>query len=127
MKFMMNFELDMPRDKVIELFDNPDNLTKWQPELVNFTHESGESGRPGAKSCLHYHMGRQEFDLVETVTKRELSDEFSGTYEAPGGRNHTVNRFSELGPDKTKWTVYVEFEGTSLMMKLMMFFRPGAF
>ena len=48
--YTVAIEIDLPRDRVIELFDNPDNLFKWQTGLQSFDHLSGEPGQPGAKS-----------------------------------------------------------------------------
>jgi hypothetical protein len=33
MNYTCEVVIDLPRDRVIELFDNPQNLTKWQPGL----------------------------------------------------------------------------------------------
>ena len=127
MKYTLQTELDLPREKVIELFDNPDNIRKWQPGLVSFEHKSGERGRVGAKSLLKYKMGKRQIEMVETITKRALPDEFSGTYEAKGVWNSVVNRFQESGPAKTKWEVESEFQCSGLFMKVMATFMPGSF
>jgi len=31
-------EIDLPRDRVIELFDDADNMVKWQSGLQSFEH-----------------------------------------------------------------------------------------
>ncbi len=49
MKYTCELIVNLPRQRMIELFDNPDNMHKWQPGLVSFEHLSGESGQPGAK------------------------------------------------------------------------------
>lgn len=46
MKYKLDIIINKPVDEVIKLFDNPDNLKKWQPELVSFEHLSGEEGQP---------------------------------------------------------------------------------
>jgi uncharacterized protein YndB with AHSA1/START domain len=40
MKYTCEITIDRPRARVIELFDNPENLKQWQPELVSFEHVS---------------------------------------------------------------------------------------
>ena len=78
MKYIREVVIDLPRDRVIELFDNADNLTKWQEGLQAFEHVSGEPGASGAKSRLVYdHRGRS-FELIETITERNLPDDFLG-------------------------------------------------
>ena len=112
---------------MIELFDNTDNLFKWQTGLQRFQHISGEPGQPGAKSKLVYLNGKHTIELIETVTERNLPDEFNGTYEWPGGRNTLRNRFIELGPERTKWESTCVYHFSSCMLKMMGLFCPGMF
>ena len=125
MKYTREVVIDLPRDRVIELFDNPDNLPKWQEGLQSFEHVSGEPGQPGAKSRLVYdHRGRH-IEMIETITERNLPDEFSGTYETEGVWNGMKNRFVEDAPDRTRWIAESEFRCSGLKMKLMtIFLRP---
>ena len=117
----------LPRDKVIELFDNPQNLFKWQPGLQSFEHISGTPGQPGAKSKLVSLNGERRIELIQTITKRNLPDEYDGTYEWDGGMNTVQNRFIELGPDRTKWVSTSRYDCTGFMMKLMMFLFGAKF
>ena len=126
MKYRLEIDIDLPRSRVIELFDNPDNLKHWQPELVSFSHRSGTAGQVGAQSILRYNMGGRECDMIETITVRKLPDEFSGTYEMKGIWNKIENRFVELGPNQTRWIVDNEFRCTGLL-KLMAWLMPGMF
>jgi hypothetical protein len=126
-EYTVEVEIALPRDRVIELFDNTDNLCKWQTGLRSFQHISGQSGQPGAKSKLIFVNGRHTIELIETVTVRNLPDEFSGTYEWPGGRNTLRNHFIELGPARTKWESTCAYEFSSVMLKMMGFFCPGMF
>lgn len=125
--YTVEIEINLPRDRVIELFDNPDNLKKWQPGLQSFEHVSGEPGQPGARSKLVYLNGKHRVELTETVTKRDLPDEFNGTYSWGGGENTLENRFIELGPDRTKWESTCSYEFSSFMLKMMGFLFPGMF
>jgi len=127
MKYTCEIRLDLPRSRVVELFDNADNMAKWQPGLVSFEHESGEPGQVGAKSRLHYKMGKRDLEMIETITRRNLPDEFAGTYEVKGMWNEVVNVFEELGPDQTRWVCHSEFRGLNLMMKTMLTVMPGLF
>lgn len=122
MKYSLEIEIDLPRDRVIELFDNPDNIKKWQPGLVSFEHVSGEPGQVGAKSKLVYKMGKRTINMVETITTRDLPDVFSGVYDADGVHNTMVNRFEQPTPNKTKWIAESEFRfsGVMKMMSLVM-------
>jgi len=83
-RYSVTVDINLPRDKVIELFDNPDNMSKWQEGLVSFKHVSGVAGEKGAISELLYKMGKREIAMIETITERSLPDRFCGTYEAKG-------------------------------------------
>ena len=126
MKYQNEVEIDLPIERVIELFDNPENLQYWQPGLQSFEHISGTPGQPGAKSRLKYLMGNRKIEMIETILKRNLPDEFSGTYEAKGVYNIVSNRFIPLGAYKTKIVAHNEFQ-LSGFMKLIGWLMPGTF
>lgn len=127
MKYTNEIIIDQPLSKVIELFDNPDNLKKWMEGCVSFEHISGIPGRPGAKSKLIFKSRNREREMIETVTVRDLPREFSGTYEIKGAWNLNKNFFHELPGGKTKWVAESEFEFSSFLMKMMGALMPGAF
>lgn len=127
MKYVVDVVIDKPIGAVIEDFDNPENLKQWLEGLVSFDHLEGTPGEVGAKSKLVFDMGKRRIEMVETVTKKDLPEAFGGTYEADGVFNRVLNRFESVGNDQTRLTQECEFEFSSLMMKIMGFFMPGAF
>ncbi|MBC8331822.1 MAG: SRPBCC family protein [Anaerolineae bacterium] len=126
MKYTCEISLDLPRQRVIELFDNPENLAKWQTGLKSFEYFEGLEGQPGAKSRLLYDEGGREIEMVETIIVRNLPDEFSATYEAKGVYNEISNFFHETGENQTRWVMNSEFKFSGLM-RLMGIFMRGAF
>lgn len=126
MKYRCEIPIELPRDRVIALFDDPDNLPKWQPGLYSFEHLSGEVGQPGARSRLLFDQNRRRIEMIETITVRNLPDEFSGMYETKGVKNWVVNRFYEVGPRRTRWVSENEFRFCGLMA-IMGFFMRGTF
>ena len=126
MEFTLEIEINKPIERVVELFDNPDNMIKWMEGLQSFEPLSGTPGQPGAKSRLKFKMGKREIEMIETVTVRNLPDEFSGTYEANGVYNIVKNKFVKLSETKTKYITEQEFQFNGFM-KLMAFLMPGAF
>ena len=126
LSYTVQVELNLPREKVLELFEDREARPKWQRGFVSMTHKEGEPGQPGAKSDLVYQMGKRKIEMVETVTLRELPDRFDGTYDAKGVHNVVRNRFIEVGPDKTRWESDQEFHMKG-MMKLFAWLMPGAF
>lgn len=126
MKYTNEIEINLPINRVVALFDDPENLKHWQPGLQSFEHVSGTPGQPGAKSRLKFKMGKREIEMIETITRRNLPEEFAGTYDAKGVHNIVSNRFIPLGENKTKWVTDNEFQFSGFM-KLMGWFMPGAF
>lgn len=126
MKYSVEIEINLPRKKVLELFDSTENLFKWQPGLISFDHISGTAGEVGAKSKLLYKMGKREIEMVETITVKNLPDEFSGTYEAKGVWNEVKNYFHEIDENTTKWVSENEFK-CSGFMKIIAWLMPGNF
>ena len=127
MKYTVEIEIDVPRYRFIELFDDPANLPKWQKGLMSFQSISGEVGQVGAKSKLEFAFGKGTMVMIETITKRDLPSVFNGTYEAPGVFNVVNNRFVEINSQRTKWISENEFRFTTLFMKAMGIFMKSAF
>ncbi len=125
MKFTLEIEINLPRDKVIELFDNPDNLVEWQNGFVSYEPLEGKPGEEGSTARLRYKMGKRDIEMTETITKRNLPEEFNGTYEAKGVFNIIRNRFIDQG-ETTKWISENEFYFSGIM-RILAFFLPAAF
>lgn len=126
MKYTTEIEINKPIDEVVALFDNPDNMGEWMEGLQSFEPISGTPGQPGAKSRLKFKMGKREVEMIETITVRNLPEEFTGTYEADGVFNVVKNRFVKLAPDRTKYITEQEFQFRG-WMKLLGLLMPGAF
>ena len=124
MRYKTEVFINLPRERVIELFDSFENLKKWQEGLVSFEHISGDPGRPGAKTRLLYDMGRRRMEMIETIIERNLPDEFSGTYDASGVHNIVRNYFYDEG-ERTRWVLDSEFQFRSFM-RIMSLFIPGS-
>lgn len=118
--------INVPLGKVIELFDNEENMFKWQPELISFEHLTGEKGAVGSTSRLMYKMGKREIEMIETITVKNLPEEFTGTYVAKGVWNEVRNSFEAVDESKTRWTSVNHFRFSG-MMKLVSWLMPGSF
>ena len=126
MKYTAEVAINLPVNKVVELFDNPDNMKNWMEDLQSFETISGTPGQEGAKAKLHFKMGKREIEMVETITKRNLPEEFTGTYEAKGVFNIAKNSFIPIDDNRTKYVTEQEFQFKGFM-KLMGAVMPGAF
>lgn len=127
MKYSSEIVINVPLMKVIEYFDNLDNMKHWQEGYVSHEFMEGKEGQPGAKTKLYYKMGKREINMIETITQRDLPREFSATYETKGVWNEIKNFFTDLGDGKTKWRTNNEFKFSGLFMKAMGLLMPGAF
>jgi len=127
MKYDIEIDIQVPRPRVVALFDDSENLKEWQPGLVSFEPISGPPGEVGSQSRLRYKMGKREIEMVETVTRRDLPDVFAGTYEAKGVHNEVTNHFIAVDDTTTRWRLVTEFTFTTLPMKIMGSLLPSAF
>ena len=126
MNYTLDIELDLPRQKVIDLFNSSENLKKWQPDLISFEHISGEPGQAGAKSKMQYNTNNREVELIETVLTNDFPNSFSATYETKGVWNKLDNRFIVIDENRTKWEQTCEFKASGFI-KILAFFMPGMF
>ena len=125
--YTVSIEIDQPREKVVELFDNADNLFFWQEGLQSFEHLDGEPGQLGARSLMVYQNGKHRIELTETITNCDLPDTFSGTYEWGGGKNTLVNHFVDIDWRRTRWESTCTYEFHSFGLKLMGLLMPFMF
>ncbi len=123
MKYTTEITIDLPRDRMMEIFDNPDNMEKWMDGLQEWEVISGEPGTPGAQMRMKFLQGKREIDMVETIVERNMPEEFHVIYEAQGVKNWANNYFTEVSPDKTRWKAEHEFKFGGFM-RIMSFFMP---
>lgn len=129
MEYTVEIHINLPRSRVVELFDNPDNLKHWQKGLISFEPIEGSEkpGTPGAKSLIKYEMGRRKMEMIETITVRNLPEEFSGTYETKGVWNEVSNYFIEVDENTTIWKSKNIFKMDNFFMRMFALLMPGAF
>lgn len=124
MKFSCHIDINLPIHLVIKIFENPKNLKEWQDGFRSITPISGIPGEVGSKSKLTY----DKLELIETILRNELPEEFKAKYE----HKHMVNtmscKFKEIEPHITRLEQeihYTEFNG--FLPKLMAKLFPGMF
>ena len=108
------------RDFVWATFDNPDNLSRWQPTLESFTHKSGEPGQPGAISELVYDENGRKVVMTETVTERQQPNFMAGIYDNRWTKTLIVNHFEAIDDNTTRFISYanMSFKGFMKVMSL---------
>ena len=123
MKYKTEVEINLPREGIIELFDNSENLKKWQPDLKEFKHLEGEAGRTGAKSLLIYEERGKIVEMTETLIKRDLPNVFVAKYETKGVKNINHNHFHIVDEKTTRWIMTNEFKFRGFMSIFALFMR----
>lgn len=126
MKYTTELSISLPRDRVIELFDNTENLYEWQEGLLSFELLEGEAGQEGAVSKMVYASRKNDLLMTETIIKRKFPDEFVAIYKAKGVKNVINNYFLEVKPGQTTWKMHNVFRFSG-MMALMSPFMKSAF
>ena len=126
MRYSLSIDIPLPRDQVVALFDDTTLIDQWQPCLVSSELLKGEPGQEGTQTKLVQKMGKREVEMVETISKRALPDEFVQIFEAKGCWNEVINRFRDAGGSATRWEIETEFRCTGVMW-VMCKLMPGMF
>ncbi|MFC2107686.1 SRPBCC family protein [Bacteroidota bacterium] len=126
MRYTAEIEINLPKDKVVELFNNPENLRYWQAGFLSMEHLGGNRGEEGAISLLRYRIKKRDIEYVETVVKKDLPHKYYGIYEADGIWNGVRNHFHKVNNNKTMWKSYQEFKFKG-KMKITAILSPGTF
>jgi uncharacterized membrane protein len=119
LKFKLELLINKPRAELWKIFDNVENMSKWQPTLTRHELVSGAPGQPGAISKLTYEEGGREFVLMEKITHRDEPNRFDGIYENNFADNTIQNIFIEQSREQTLWVVETKFKFKTLLMKIM--------
>ena len=116
MRFQGFIEIDQSIDIVAKLFSDPNLIGKYQEGFVKKELESGEMGKPGAVSKLHYKNGKHEMVLTETVITNDLPHLFEAKYQHKHMDNTMRCEFLSLGEKKTRYKVEVEYTRINWVM-----------
>ena len=115
MKYTTSVDIDLGCDRVVALFADPANYSKWQSSLLSQEHLEGEPGQAGARTKLRHMMGSREVEMIETITENSLPGVFRATYESLGVWNEGVSRFEALSNGRTRWIMQTEFRCKGLV------------
>lgn len=126
MQYSTEIMIDLPREQVVALIDDPDNLKEWQPGLKSMEHISGEYGKPGAQSKLVYDMNGRTIEMTETILAHDLPERMEMRFQANMVDNHVINRFEAVSDNQTRWVTENTFKLSGWMWFMGLFMR-GAF
>jgi len=115
MKFTSEIEINAPIERVVDLFIDPSQLKKWIKELESFETLSGKARHIGSKSLLKFWVDDKGMEVIETIMVRNLPYQLIGKYESDDLAYTAENKFEDLGDNRTKYTVYMEFKFRGVM------------
>ena len=128
MKIKGFIDINKPKDRVAELFADPDNLKHYQDGFLRKELVSGQAGHDDAVSKMYYQYGKKEMELTETITSNQLPDTFEAFYHHKHMDNTMKCTFEWLGTNSTRYTYEIEYTRINWVMpKLMSILFPSVF
>lgn len=128
MKFGSSVEIDLPREKVVALFLDPNNIKEYQEGFIKKELVSGAVGEAGSISKLYFKNGKHEMELTETIVSNNLPDSLEVLYHHEHMDNTYVTSFIALSANKTKYVTAGEYTRINwIMPKLMSILFPGMY
>ncbi|WP_163507465.1 SRPBCC family protein [Fodinicola acaciae] len=137
MKYTTSIEIDLPREKVVQLVSDPEHLPKWLRGLVLHEPVNGVHGQLGTTSRVVFQMGKQRMEATETITRLEPADlhaipssvvvHYDREIVGQGMWQAQRDRLIDAGPDTTLWESESEFRFDGLLMRLVGRLMPGSF
>ena len=124
MKFTCTTLVNRPILVVVDHFQNPETMKHCQDGFIEIVHTDGEKGKAGSKAKLVY----KKFDLLETIIKNDLPNEFIGLYEHKHMTNTMKVNFEAINDNSTKYISeieYTQFNGFAIKTMAKLF--PGMF
>ena len=126
MKYTVEREINLARDKVVELLTTPENRRHWQTGFQSHQVIEGEKGEEGTKSLLKFRFGQQIHQLLETLHHVDLPDTYVVSYVSSNSANLSRNTFYALGTNRTRWVVDLELK-LSGMFNITAMLKPQMF
>ena len=100
MKFKGSITIHQPREKVVALFLDVDNLKEYQDGFVKKELLNGVAGENKAESKLYYKYGKRDMILTETITGNNLPKSFEAHYHHKHMDNTMKCTFIEISQNK---------------------------
>ena len=128
MKFNCRVDIDLPREKVVALFQDNEKRKIWDKSFISIESVTGPPGENGSTSLIMFKAGIKAQELRETIIENGLPDFFSAKYEHKHMDNTMVNHFRSLSDHQTRYEAEVEYlEFRGFMAKMLAFMFSGVF
>lgn len=128
MKFTCSVTINLPKEKVVQLFLDENNLGKWQDGFISKERLSGKTNQVGTNSKIVYKMGKGQMVLIETILDNDLPHSIKGNYSHSSTENTMLNTFTAIDAKTTKYQADIEYTRfTGFVVKAMKLILPGIF
>tara|TARA_R110002073_G_scaffold145532_2_gene297667 strand:+ start:39461 stop:39901 length:441 start_codon:yes stop_codon:yes gene_type:complete len=128
MKFTCTVTINKPQQIVADFFADPTYLKEYQEGFQRKELISGNSGEVDTVSKLYYQNGKRKMELIETVLKNDLPNEFLAEYFHSHTENTMRSTFTSINDNETRYDAeidYTNFKG--FIVKVMAFLFPSFF
>lgn len=127
MKYTCLVEINLPIDRVVQLWENEDNFKAWQDGFLSIEHLSGTPNTEGAKARIIL-KDKRSIELIETIISTNLPEEKTALYEHVHMTNTQTTRFVKIDDHKTQYISEVEYlKFNGFLVKLIARLFPGKF
>jgi len=128
MKYTCTVDIDLPLNKVAELWANEAHFDQWQDGFQSIQLIDGPKDMVGSTSRIIFQQGKRRMELVETILHNNLPKEKKALYEHIHMTNTQTTRFESLSDNKTRYTSEVEYtQFNGVMPRIMAKLFPGMF
>lgn len=115
MNYTAQIVIARPRERVVELIQDPEHLAAWQPGWRYGPMLIGEPNQVGSQRWVHVQMQGVRLEMVETILDYSPPEFYASAYLAKGVKNLVENRFYADSPDSTRWVMSNSFHFGGLM------------
>lgn len=127
MKYTCTIEINLPINKVVQLWEDENNFKAWQDGFKSIEHLSGTPHTKGAQSKIILE-DKQRIELLETIISNNLPEEKIALYEHVHMTNTQTTRFRKIDSNTTQYISEVEYtKFNGLLIKLMAKLFPSKF
>jgi polyketide cyclase/dehydrase/lipid transport protein len=123
MKSLVELDIDLPQEKLAELFADPRNNPKWMDDLARIEPVRGELGEAGS---VYRMVPKQGPVFVATVLSRRLPEELRLSLESPGITVAVNGRLIRLSERQTRLVSEETFEFEGAFNKVSGFIAQKA-
>lgn len=119
MKYTSEIIINRPIEKILPLFDNPDNMFKWMEGLKKITPLTKQQGHVGSRMEMYFELGKRKLHIIETILEKNLPQSMCCKYTSFGMENLVHIHFEPIHDNQTKyWTENTfKFKGIFFLMK----------